>query len=192
MREEGRSLIKPEPAPGNRAGGQRKAKTMSNWEQDIMEYTDGLLEKQKNCLWRRYSDEKEFRIQYATGNKEVVVTIPRQVEGKLDAEGGEDIAYCSSVEVVEWNGKKVNESCSLFYSTTADFGIGYDGIDLGPRITRVLEILLDIVDGAMPIVEDWATADKRLQAEWDKAAEAGDRETLMGLREKLEENELRR
>jgi hypothetical protein len=41
-------------------------------------------------------------------------------------------------------------------------------------------------------VEDWATADKRLQAEWNKAAEAGDRETLMGLREKLEENELRR
>ena len=129
-----------------------------NWEQDIIEYTDGLLE-QKGGLWRRSIDENEFRISYWTSNKEVVVTIPRQVEGKLDAEGGEDIAHCSGVEVVEWDGRKVGESCSLYFAIGSDFGIGYDEIDLGSRITRVLEILHDTLDGAQPILEDYAAAD---------------------------------
>ena len=161
---------------------------MSNWEQDIIEYTDGIIGEGKKSFWRRAADEKEFRISYRTANKEVVLTIPRQIT----TFGEIDIAHCAGVEVVEWDGRKVGESCSLYFSISSDFGIGYDEIDLGSRITRVFEIIHDTLDGAQPIVEDWATADKRLQAEWEKAAEAGDRETLMGLREKLEENELRR
>ncbi len=159
-----------------------------NWEQDIIEYTDGLINDDNKCFWRRSIDEKEFRISYLTANKEVVVTIPRQIT----TFGEIDIAHCAGVEVVEWNGRKVGESCSLYFAIGSDFGIGYDQIDLGPRITRVFEIIHDTLDGAQPILEDYAATEKRLQAEWTEASEAGDAVRLMRLRDKFEANELRR
>ena len=147
---------------------------MSNWENDIIEYTDGLLE-QQGRHWRRSIEEGEFRISYKTTSKEVVVTIPRQVAGYVTGEAGDDIAACSEVEVVKWEGRKVGEGCSLLFSIGSDFGIGYDEIDLGYRITRVLEILHDTLDGAMPlpvvkgpVVEDYETTNARLRAAWER------------------------